>query len=366
MSCIFFFLFVFVVAYQHSRKSIRETYEEHFSQKDAREVCEGVVSRYQVLYRCLGEATSRWSQAWNCIILKSLKLNLTIGVLCFQVTVHRVVNIIEKRSPMPRPGLDFDRAYDDQRYRGSRNYQSERGYRSEDGYLPEDSQYYEDNPNYGSYRRKSPPHRSDEQYSPQSYGQDDLRHQLSSRGDYDDYRPSKSLVITRERSPGRREGHPPGRSGSNTSRSFSPDRDKGYAYQQKHKSSTTKTPSSSVESSPHRSSSSKEKPSASAAEMEEVAAASTEPKLTPEEDLKARRSEAIKAKVAEIEKHYRQDCETFRTVVKMLVEKEPSLDGLLQAPLDKNLLEIRQHCLDAIKSFVMELDEILEQPDMTA
>ncbi|KAM4553954.1 uncharacterized protein V3H82_018277 [Fundulus diaphanus] len=327
------------MAYQHSRKSIRETYEEHFSQNDAREV-----------------------------------------------TVHRVVNIIEKRSPMPRPGLDFDRAYDDQRYRGSRNYQSERGYRSEDGYLPEDSQYYEENPNYGSYRRKSPPHRNDEQYSPQSYGQDDLRHQLSSRtrsrphlvrkrgrghgppprGDYDDYRSSKSLVITRERSPGRREGHPPARSGSNTSRSFSPDRDKGYAYQQKHKSSTTKTPSSSVESSPHRSSSSKEKPSASAAEMEEVAAASTEPKLTPEEDLKARRSEAIKAKVAEIEKHYRQDCETFRTVVKMLVEKEPSLDGLLQAPLDKNLLEIRQHCLDAIKSFVMELDEILEQPDMTA
>lgn len=333
------------MAYQHGRKSIREAYEEHFAPKDSREVI-----------------------------------------------VHRVVNIVEKRNPMPRPGLDFDRGYEDQRYGGPRSYQSGRVYHSEDGYLPDDSQYYDENPNYGSYRRNSSPHRSDGTHSQQGYGRDDLRHQLSSRNrsrghdprkrgrgygpppppppreDYDDYRSSKSLVITRERSPGRREGHPPIRSGSNTNRSSSPDRDKGYPYQPKHKSNTTKsyTPSSSVEGSPHRSVSSKEKPSASAAETEEVAAASAEPKLTPEEDFKARRSEAIKAKVAEIEKHYRQDCETFRTVVKMLVDKEPSLNGLLQAPLDKNLLEIRQHCLDSIKSFVMELDEILEQPDATA
>ncbi|XP_047247294.1 periphilin-1-like isoform X2 [Girardinichthys multiradiatus] len=323
------------MAYQHGRKSIRQAYEERFAPKDAREV-----------------------------------------------TVHRVVNIIEKRSPIPRPGMDVDRGYDDQRYGGPRNYQSGRGYHSEDSYLPDDNQYYDENPNYGSYRRNSPPHRNDGPYPQQSYGRDDLRnrsrgHNLRKRGrghgpppreDYDDYRSSKSLVITRDRSPGRREGYPPVRSGSNSNRSFSPEMDKGYTYQQKHKSNTTKsyTPSRSVEGSPHRPVPSKEQPSASAAETEEAVAASTEPKLTPEEDLKARRSEAIKAKVAEIEKHYRQDCETFRTVVKMLVEKEPSLDGLLQAPLDKNLLEIRQHCLDAIKSFVMELDEILEQPNTTA
>ncbi|XP_027891590.1 periphilin-1 isoform X1 [Xiphophorus couchianus] len=330
------------MAYQHGRKSIREAYEERFTTTDAREVI-----------------------------------------------VHRVVNIIDKRNPMPRPGLEFDRGYEDQRYGGPRNYQSGRGYHSEDGYQPDDSQYYDENLNYGSYRRNSPPHRNEGSYSQQSYSRDDLRHQLSSRNrsrghnlpkrgrgsgpppsreDYEDYRSSKSLVITRERSPGRREGHPPVRSGSNTNRSSSPDRDKGYTYQQKHKSNTTKsyTPSSSVEGSPHRSLSAKEKPSASAAETEEVAAASTEPKLMPEEDLKARRSEAIKAKVAEIEKNYRQDCETFCTVVKMLVDKEPSLDGLLQAPLDKNLSEIRQHCLDAIKSFMVELDEILAQPDTTA
>jgi len=61
--------------------------------------------------------------------------------------------------------------------------------------------------------------------------------------------------------------------------------------------------------------------------------------------------------------HYRQDCETFRTVVKMLVAKEPGLENLLQASLDENLLEIQQRCLDALKSFITELDEILEQPE---
>lgn len=47
----------------------------------------------------------------------------------------------------------------------------------------------------------------------------------------------------------------------------------------------------------------------------------------------------------------------------MLVAKEPSLDNLLQAPLDENLLEIKERCLDALKHFVKELDEVLEQPD---
>ncbi|MEQ2278717.1 hypothetical protein AMECASPLE_001820 [Ameca splendens] len=122
------------MAYQHGRKSIRQSYEERFAPKDAREV-----------------------------------------------TVHRVVNIIEKRSPIPRPGMDVDRGYDDQRYGGPRNYQSGRGYHSEDSYLPDDNQYYDENPNYGSYRRNSPPHRNDGPYPQQSYGRDDLRYQLSSR-----------------------------------------------------------------------------------------------------------------------------------------------------------------------------------------
>lgn len=55
---------------------------------------------------------------------------------------------------------------------------------------------------------------------------------------------------------------------------------------------------------------------------------------------------------------YAQDCETFRTVVKMLVAKEPRLDSLLQAPLDENLMEIKQRCLDDLRRFVKEQDEV--------
>lgn len=50
----------------------------------------------------------------------------------------------------------------------------------------------------------------------------------------------------------------------------------------------------------------------------------------------------------------------------MLVAKEPSLDNLLQGPLDENLLETKQRCLDALRNFVKELDEVLEQPETSA
>ncbi|XP_040894795.1 periphilin-1 [Toxotes jaculatrix] len=340
------------MAYRHGRKSIREAYEERFLPMDTREV-----------------------------------------------KVHRVVNIVEKRSPMPR--LEYDRGlHDDQWYGGPRNYQDARECHGEGSYPPSDRRYFDENPNFGDFRRKSSPPRNEGLYSQQCYSRDDLRHQLGSRHngrpgpyfrnrgrglgpprrpmvdrkakeDHDDYRSSPPLVIMRDRSPGRGEAQPPvlGRSGSNTSnRSFSPNRDKGYAYQQRHKPnvSTSHTPSNSAEGSPHSSASSKEKTPASVAESEEVVAASMEPEPTPEEDLKTRRLEAIKAKALEIETHYRQDCETFRTVVKMLVAKEPSLENLLQAPLDANLLEIKQRCLDALRHFVKELDKVIEEPDTSA
>ncbi|XP_023256046.1 periphilin-1-like [Seriola lalandi dorsalis] len=346
------------MAYRHSRKSIREAYEEHFTPIDIREV-----------------------------------------------KVHRVVNIVERRSSMPRPGLEYDRGFnDDQWYGGPRNYQDARECHDESSYPPNDRRYFDENPNFGNFRRNSPPPppRNEGLYSQQGYGRDDLRHQLDSRNngrpipyyrsrgrgsgpprrpvldkkakeDHDDYRISPPVAIMRDRSPpptGRREAQPPvhGRSGSNTSnKSFSPERDKG-SNQQRQKPSvlTSHTPSSSVEGSPHSSGSSKEKTPASVADSEEVVAASMEPKPTPKEDFKTRRLEAIKAKALEIEKHYRQDCETFRTVVKMLVAKEPSLDNLLQAPLDENLSEIKQRCLNDLRHFVKELDEVLEQPDTSA
>ncbi|XP_041853184.1 periphilin-1-like isoform X2 [Melanotaenia boesemani] len=354
------------MAYPHSRRSIREAYENHFGPVDTREV-----------------------------------------------TAHRVVSIVEKRSSMPRPGLEFDRGCDDEQwYGGTRNYQESRGYHEDDCYTS--NRYFDEMPNYSSFRRNSSPPRNEASYSQQCYSKDDLRHQLSSRssraqqlrkrgrGTGSSQRNSKSSVIPRDRSPGRKDVQPPqtSRSGSNaSSKNFSPDREKGYTYQQaqqkqsesslhgdpgpvlnnktavdevylldhgpqdKSSAGSSHTPSSSVEGSPQSSTSLKEKPSASVTESEEVAAASMEPTLTPEKDLKARRLEAIEAKAQEIEKHYRQDCETFRTVVKMLVTKEPSLENLLQAPLDESLSEIKQRCLDALKSFITELDEILDQED---
>ena len=54
---------------------------------------------------------------------------------------------------------------------------------------------------------------------------------------------------------------------------------------------------------------------------------------------------------------YAQDCQTFGTVVKLLVEKRPSLEEALQGPLRANLLELKQRCLDDLKHFIRELDQ---------
>lgn len=47
----------------------------------------------------------------------------------------------------------------------------------------------------------------------------------------------------------------------------------------------------------------------------------------------------------------------------MLVEKEPGLDELLQLSLDKNLQELKQRCLQDLRHFVKELDEVLQAKD---
>ncbi|KPP72702.1 hypothetical protein Z043_108274, partial [Scleropages formosus] len=75
-------------------------------------------------------------------------------------------------------------------------------------------------------------------------------------------------------------------------------------------------------------------------------------------DFHERRSQAIATKAREIEKVYRQDCETFGMVVKMLVAKDPSLEKQLQNPLRENLCEIRERCLEDLKHFISELDEV--------
>ncbi|KAG7240729.1 hypothetical protein INR49_026618 [Caranx melampygus] len=80
------------------------------------------------------------------------------------------------------------------------------------------------------------------------------------------------------------------------------------------------------------------------------------------DNFQERRALAIAAKAQEIEKVYRQDCETFGMVVKMLVAKDPNLEKQLQVPLRENLGEIRERCLEDLKHFISELDEVIRQP----
>ncbi|XP_027252152.1 periphilin-1 isoform X6 [Cricetulus griseus] len=68
------------------------------------------------------------------------------------------------------------------------------------------------------------------------------------------------------------------------------------------------------------------------------------------------RSKAIASKTKEIEQVYRQDCETFGMVVKMLIEKDPSLEKSIQFALRQNLHEIGERCVEELKHFITEYD----------
>ncbi|XP_016889834.1 periphilin-1 [Cynoglossus semilaevis] len=230
----------------------------------------------------------------------------------------------------------------------------------------------------------------------------------------------------RERSPVRREAarSPHSRSGSSvSSRGYSPDRTKplpfpsqqsksadgpdghtgvtdhlwgslfaqqsghdtlGYEDTYSQSKMTDKIPGLSREGSPHSATSIKEESHPSEAEKCEVPVASqvapvvapvvppsVVPGLTaamektqrPTENLQERRAQAIAAKAQEIEKMYRQDCETFGIVVKMLVAKDPNLEKQLQVPLRENLGEIRERCLEELKLFINQLDSVVRQPE---
>ncbi|XP_073429344.1 periphilin-1 isoform X2 [Dendrobates tinctorius] len=68
------------------------------------------------------------------------------------------------------------------------------------------------------------------------------------------------------------------------------------------------------------------------------------------------RSKVIAAKTKEIEEVYRQDCETFGMVVKMLIEKDPSLEKQIQFALRQNLSEIGDRCIEELKAYIAEYD----------
>lgn len=181
----------------------------------------------------------------------------------------------------------------------------------------------------------------------------------------------------RERSPVRREvaRSPHSRSGSSvSSRGYSPDRAKGLQfppqqgkrYEETYSQSkmTDKIPGLSREGSPHSATSNKEENHPQEGEKEEpLVVPVVEENQKSTENLQERRALAIAAKAQEIEKVYRQDCETFGMVVKMLVAKDPNLEKQLQVPLRENLGEIRERCLEDLKHFINELDEVVRQPE---
>lgn len=76
------------------------------------------------------------------------------GILSFQVTLHRVVNIVDERSPMPRLQVGYDRRFDDdQWYGGPQNYRDARECYGDEGFPPNDRRrYFDDNP-HCNFRR---------------------------------------------------------------------------------------------------------------------------------------------------------------------------------------------------------------------
>nr|XP_031318597.1 periphilin-1 isoform X2 [Camelus dromedarius] len=311
---------------------------------------------------------------------------------------HRVVNIVPKKPPLlDRPG------------EGSYNrYYSHVDYRE-----------YDEGRSFSHDRRSGQPHRGDESGYRWTRDDHSASRQPEYRDVRDGFRRKSfySSHYVRDRSPHKRDtpffressvgrkDSPHSRSGSSvSSRSYSPERSKTYSFHQsQHRSkerpvqslktsrdtspsSSSAVPSSKVLDKPSRLT---EKELAEAAskwaaeklekadesnlpEISEYEAGSTAPLFIdqPEEPESnatdgielfedsqlTSRSKAIASKTKEIEQVYRQDCETFGMVVKMLIEKDPSLEKSIQFALRQNLHEIGERCVEELKHFIAEYD----------
>ncbi|XP_054844044.1 periphilin-1 isoform X1 [Eublepharis macularius] len=342
----------------------------------------------------------------------------TFGSIKHQDDYPRVVSFGPKKPPLlERPGEGSYRYEYSHAHVGYREYEEGRGFIHE--------------------RRSGPPHRSDD--PGYRWPRDD--HPASRQPDYRDIRDGtrrKNIYphYARDRSPHKRDSSyfrespvsrrdsPHSRSGSSvSSRSYSPDRSKAYAFHQSqrgrsvsslHKrnisqgkertsSQTLKTsrdvsPSGTTAAAPSKaldkSSRLSEKELAEAAsrwaaekgekadtsnlpEISEYDAGSSEPlyveqheettaNITDSNELfedsqHVSRSKAIAAKTKEIEQVYRQDCETFGIVVKMLIDKDPSLEKPIQFSLRQNLHEIGERCVEELKHFIADYDSASQE-----
>ncbi|XP_065259395.1 periphilin-1 isoform X4 [Emys orbicularis] len=328
---------------------------------------------------------------------------------------HRVVNVAPKKPPLlDRPAEGSYSRYDDYSHVDYRDYEEGRSFaherrsgpphRGEDpGYRwPREEYSISRQPEYrdirDGLRRKS--------FYPSHY----LRERSPHKRDSPFFRES----------PVSRRDSPHSRSGSSvSSRSYSPERSKAYSFHQSqhsrsmsslHKrnisqqgkerpsaqslktsrdtspSGSTAVPSSKVLDKSSRLSEKELAEAASkwAAEKSEKADESNLPEITEydagssaplyverteetetnitdstelyEDNQLLGRSKAIATKTKEIEQVYRQDCETFGMVVKMLIDKDPSLEKSIQFALRQNLHEIGERCIEELKHFIAEYD----------
>ncbi|XP_072195122.1 periphilin-1 isoform X4 [Excalfactoria chinensis] len=287
---------------------------------------------------------------------------------------HRVVNIMPKKPPfLDRPGEGSYGRYDDYSHAEYRDYEEGRSFAHE--------------------RRSGPPHRGvHKDESGYRWPRDD--HPMNRQSEY-------------RESPASRRDSPHSRSGSSvSSRSYSPERSKAYPFHQsQHSRSKERTSVQSSKTSRDASpSGSTAVPSSKAVEKstrlseKELAEAAskwaaeklekadennlpertdyeagssaplyveqaeeTETNVTDSTELYEDnqllcRSKAIATKTKEIEQVYRQDCETFGMVVKMLIDKDPSLEKSIQFALRQNLHEIGERCIEELKHFIAQYD----------
>ncbi|XP_017554870.1 periphilin-1 isoform X1 [Pygocentrus nattereri] len=188
---------------------------------------------------------------------------------------------------------------------------------------------------------------------------------LDRRDERESLKRKASFPHAREQSPPKREV--PLANRSRSSRSYSPECSKTSSspplpkmttVQQEKEGPPNHHTGESQDGSPHSSvlaTKQEEKPGTEMEQCEE-----TEVKEDAEQSLEARRAHVIANKALEIEKLYRQDCETFGMVVKMLIAKQPTLEKQLQTALKENLAEIKERCLEDLRHFISEVNVVLK------
>nr|XP_044611525.1 periphilin-1 isoform X4 [Equus asinus] len=180
----------------------------------------------------------------------------------------------------------------------------------------------------------------------------------------------------RESPVGRKES-PHSRSGSSvSSRSYSPERSKTYSFHQSQHRKSVRAGASYKRQNQGKPERGKERPVQSLKTSRDTSPSSSsavpsskvldKPSRLTEKELAEAASKwaaeklekADESNLPEISEYevYRQDCETFGMVVKMLIEKDPSLEKSIQFALRQNLHEIGERCVEELKHFIAEYD----------